>query len=237
MHCTWPKPHATNCVRWCNRRNQRRVRISASQSALFYRFRGGFTQWKEPRALTSDAGMQTPDVPRLSPTSHCILIFAIFLPPVFFCGVIITDYLEDASVCLLSKKTVKMNSRISALLIKLSKYPHVSDFAIDCHLEIKAPTNMGLQVIIEDMNLRRNPLDNECDDYVWVSSCWTTPFAAASFFAQPFSSFFFASLSTTYLPICLYPSDGDFLLAQTVWQGWWWLPEQQAVRPEEAGSH
>ena len=93
-------------------------------------------------------------------------------------------------MCLLSKKTVKMNSRISALLIKLSKYPHVSDFAIDCHLEIKAPTNMGLQVIIEDMNLRRNPLDNECDDYVWVSSCWTTPFAAASFFAQPFSSFF-----------------------------------------------
>jgi len=38
---------------------------------------------------------------------------------------------------------------------------------MDCHLEIEAPDNHGLQVIVEDINLRRNPLDNECDDYVW----------------------------------------------------------------------
>lgn len=62
-----------------------------------------------------------------------------------------------------------MNSRSTALLIQLSKYPHVTELAIDCHLEIEAPKNQGLQVVIEDINLRRNPLDNECDDYVWVS--------------------------------------------------------------------
>lgn len=62
-----------------------------------------------------------------------------------------------------------MNNKNTALLIQLSKYPHVTELAIDCHLEIEAPKNQGLQVIIEDINLRRNPLDNECDDYVWVS--------------------------------------------------------------------
>lgn len=61
-----------------------------------------------------------------------------------------------------------MSSRSTALLIQLSKYPHVTELAIDCHLEIEAPKNQGLQVVIEDINLRRNPLDNECDDYVWV---------------------------------------------------------------------
>jgi len=60
-----------------------------------------------------------------------------------------------------------MNSRSSALLIQLSKYPHVSEYAIDCHLEIEAPKNQGLQVIVEDINLRRNSYDGECDDYVW----------------------------------------------------------------------
>lgn len=54
-------------------------------------------------------------------------------------------------------------------MIQLSKYPHVTELAIDCHLEIEAPKNQGLQVVVEDINLRRNPLDNECDDYVWVS--------------------------------------------------------------------
>jgi speckle-type POZ protein len=29
--------------------------------------------------------------------------------------------------------------------------------------------NLSNQVVVEDINLRRNPLDNECDDYVWVS--------------------------------------------------------------------
>lgn len=79
------------------------------------------------------------------------------------------DYLEDANVCSSAKKTIKMNSRSTALLIQLSKYPHVTELAIDCHLEIEAPKNQGLQVVVEDINLRRNPLDNECDDYVWVS--------------------------------------------------------------------
>ena len=55
------------------------------------------------------------------------------------------------------------------MLIQLSKYPHVSEYAIDCHLEIEAPKNQGLQVIVEDINLRRNAFDGECDDYVWVS--------------------------------------------------------------------
>jgi hypothetical protein len=73
-------------------------------------------------------------------------------------------------VCSSSKRTIKMNSRSSALLIQLSKYPHVSEYAIDCHLEIEAPKNQGLQVIVEDINLRRNSYDGECDDYVWVSS-------------------------------------------------------------------
>lgn len=88
----------------------------------------------------------------------------------FFYPVYLTDYLEDASVCSSSKRTIKMNSRSSALLIQLSKYPHVSEYAIDCHLEIEAPKNQGLQVIVEDINLRRNSYDGECDDYVWVSS-------------------------------------------------------------------
>lgn len=79
------------------------------------------------------------------------------------------DYLEDANVCSSAKRTIKMNSRSTALLIQLSKYPHVTELAIDCHLEIEAPKNQGLQVVVEDINLRRNPLDNECDDYVWVS--------------------------------------------------------------------
>ena len=73
-------------------------------------------------------------------------------------------------MCSSSKRTIKMNSRSSALLIQLSKYPHVSEYAIDCHLEIEAPKNQGLQVIVEDINLRRNAFDGECDDYVWVSS-------------------------------------------------------------------
>ncbi|KAI9562087.1 hypothetical protein GHT06_013052 [Daphnia sinensis] len=76
-------------------------------------------------------------------------------------------YLEDANVCSSAKRTIKMNSRSTALLIQLSKYPHVTELAIDCHLEIEAPKNQGLQVVVEDINLRRNPLDNECDDYVW----------------------------------------------------------------------
>lgn len=83
-----------------------------------------------------------------------------------------TDYLEDANVCSSAKRTIKMNSRSTALLIQLSKYPHVTELAIDCHLEIEAPKNQGLQVVIEDINLRRNPLDNECDDYVWVGGTW-----------------------------------------------------------------
>jgi len=76
-------------------------------------------------------------------------------------------YLEDANVCSTSKRTIKMNKRSSPFLIQLSKYPHVTEYAMDCHLEIEAPENHGLQVVIEDINLRRNPLDNKCDDYVW----------------------------------------------------------------------
>ena len=89
---------------------------------------------------------------------ECLLLFFFYYP----------DYLEDANVCSTSKRTMKMNKRNIAFLIQLSKYPHVTEYAMDCHLEIEAPDNHGLQVIIEDINLRRNPLDNECDDYVWV---------------------------------------------------------------------
>jgi len=83
-----------------------------------------------------------------------------------------------------------MNSRSTALLIQLSKYPHVTELAIDCHLEIEAPKNQGLQVVIEDINLRRNPLDNECDDYVWVSSylmVWSIRLALIILFFFPSS--------------------------------------------------
>ena len=84
-------------------------------------------------------------------------------------SILISDFLEDASVCTSTKRTIKMNAKSTSLKIHLSKYPYVTSLPMDCHLEIEAPKNQGLQVVVEDINLRRNPLDDQCDDYVWVS--------------------------------------------------------------------
>ena len=83
-------------------------------------------------------------------------------------SLVFTVYLDEPSICspLSFKKSVNLN-KLSAVIIRLTRFKAPNPLFHKCHLEFEAPKGFGVVAVIEEAKLRLTGYDS-CHDYVQV---------------------------------------------------------------------